>query len=250
MFSAWINGELIPDDVKVISPYDSGLVNGLGVLDTLLGCRGELIDADEHYTRLFRDASTVLGVTPPYDPSVFKEAAVSLMKCHDLPYMRIRTVITAGILTSPLARAEHPTCLINATPTSDPAGLSPATCLIVSDFPRVAGCQLENCKRLDYTRSYAARRRAEQAGATEAILTNTNGDIACATTSNVFIVESGRWITPPLMDGVIDGITRRHVIHTHKAREESVSPERLKNADKIFLTNSLVGIRPAQLKGD
>jgi branched-chain amino acid aminotransferase len=250
MFSAWINGELIPDDVKVISPYDSGLVNGLGVLDTMLGYHGELRDADAHYARLFHDADTVLGVTPPYDPSVLKQASLSLMKSHNFSYVRVRTVITAGMLSNPLAKAEHPTCLITISKTSDPAEIAPATCVIIPDFPRVTGCRLENCKRTDYTRAYAARRRAEQLGASDAILTNTSGNIACATTSNVFIVESGQWMTPPLTDGVIDGITRRHVIHTHRALEESISPARLKRADQIFLTNSLVGLRPARLLQD
>ncbi|MBN8521808.1 MAG: aminotransferase class IV [Alphaproteobacteria bacterium] len=217
----------------------------------MLGCRGALKDAEAHYARLFHDADTVLGVTPPYDPSVFKEAALSLMKGHDLPYVRVRTVITAGVLSNPLAKAEHPTYLITISKASDPAETTPATCVIVSDFPRVAGCRLENCKRTDYTRAYAARRRAELLGASDALMTNSEGNIACATTSNIFIVESGQWITPPLTDGVIEGITRRHVICTQKAREESISPARLKQADQIFLTNSLVGVRPAWLlQGD
>jgi branched-subunit amino acid aminotransferase/4-amino-4-deoxychorismate lyase len=84
--------------------------------------------------------------------------------------------------------------------------------------------------------------------ADEAILTNTNGDIACAATSNVFIVEKGRWITPPLSDGVLAGITRANILAEKLAAlEESISPERLRAADEVYLCNSFTGLRKVLL---
>ena len=47
-----------------------------------------------------------------------------------------------------------------------------------------------------------ARKKARDQGADDAIITNTNGNIACGTTSNVFIEENGQLVTPPLSEWV------------------------------------------------
>lgn len=114
---------------------------------------------------------------------------------------------------------------------------------VITDFPRIARAKIENCKRLDYTRSFAARREAQKRGADEAILTNTDGNIACAATSNLFIVENGVWTTPPLSDGVLAGITRATLIGEKQAREESISIPRLMNADEVYICNAMAGLR-------
>ena len=75
-------------------------------------------------------------------------------------------------------------------------------------------------------------------------MTNTDGNIACASTSAIFIVEGSDIITPPLEDGVLDSISRRALVRDYGAKQESISPERLKGADFIFLTNTIRGVRP------
>ena len=166
-------------------------------------------------------------------------------------------------MNAPLAQAEDLTILIDVAP-CDPPPDTPVTCTIIQEFPRIAGCILENCKRLDYSRSYAARRKAETLGASEAILTNTDGNIACGATSNIFIEEKGVLITPPLMDGILNGVTRKNILSPPETPssflpprlqggkggsvvEGSISIDRLKAADKIYLTNSFIGLRQVEL---
>ena len=111
---------------------------------------------------------------------------------------------------------------------------------------RVAGDPLENSKRLDYTRNFAARALAQAIGADDAIMTNSDGNIACGATANLFIEEDGVLITPPLFDGVLAGITRGKMIASG-AREEHITKKRLITADKAFLTNSIFGMREITL---
>lgn len=245
----YFNGSYKTESNNLISPYDSGLTTGIGIFDSMLAVDGALQHAAAHYARIIHNAKTVIGLTPEWRLEEFENICLKLLKDNNLSngFARIRTTITGGVVAAPLARAEKITQLISVGEALNPKEMSPIKCAIITDFPRVAGCVLENCKRLDYTRSYAARRAAEKLGAAEAILTNTHGNIACAATSNIFIEEDGALITPPLGDGVLAGVTRAKLIEEREVKEESIPIKRLKSADKIYLTNSFIGLREAIL---
>lgn len=245
MTMIYLNGAYKEDSTLLISHRDSGFTTGIGIFDSMLAQDGALIHGQEHFERILYDSQMVIGLQPNLSFEGFKNICIDLLQKNkiDKNYARIRTTITGGDVKTPLAAAHTPTILIEAIATGNPEKIKPVTCAIITDFPRVAGCTLENCKRLDYSRSYAARRKAETFGATEAILTNTDGNIVCGATSNIFIEENGILITPPLSNGVLAGVTRRKIIEERDVREESISLERLKNATGAFLTNSFIGLR-------
>ena len=82
--------------------------------------------------------------------------------------------------------------------------------------------------------------------AEDAIMLNSAGHVCCATTSNIFVREGEKLFTPPLSDGVLSGITREKIMGRHDVTEESLLPERLFEADAVFLTNSIQGVRPVK----
>lgn len=222
----WISGDI---------ENDSGITNGLGVLDTLLVQNGVPQDLDLHLERLTYDCEHVLRCACPDLHTRITEAAAA-----STGTARLRVVVTGGDTGKPLAVPTHPNVLIALKPVT--IETSPLACLIVPDYPRIAGCRLENSKRTDYARSFAARQDALNAGFDDAILLDTAGNVACGTTANLFIVEQGVRITPPLRCGVVAGITRRKLLAAG-ALEEMISPTRLLNADLVFLTNSVMGLR-------
>ncbi len=238
----WINGEFLPASNAVLPFSDSGLTNGLGVFDTMLAVDNVLSYPHDHFARLMRDADMVLNATPGAKDLV--PVALKLLADNGLTAgrARIRTCITGGVIPTPLAQVTAPTIFMNVA--AAPEKLAPIDAWIVPDFPRIAGSVLENCKRIDYTRAYAARRAAEKMGGNEALVTNTDGMVVCAATSNIFIVEGGQWFTPPLRDGALDGITRRYVMLEKSVKEESMLPERVLKADAVHLSNSIAGLRP------
>ena len=171
--------------------------------------------------------------------------AEELMQVNGLSggHARVRTQVTSGLTAEMLGKPEKPLIMMSAVPVVIPETPAPVHLKIVHGFPRIVDCIYDNCKRLDYSRSYIAKHKALDLGGTDALLGNTEGNIACATTSNMFIREGDDYITPPLRDGVLDGITRRGFIAKTGAREESISEERLMAADAVFLTNSILGVR-------
>lgn len=245
----YLNDEFIDESSPTISHKDCGFSTGIGVFDTMLTKDGSLIYAQKHYERLSHDVKAVIDLPLYMTLEKFEKNCLALLEKNKLTRdcARLRTTVTGGIVKAALLPATTPTVLIQAVACPDPATVEPVTCAIIKDYPRIANCALENCKRLDYSRSYAARRKAETLGAEEAILTNTDGNIACGATSNLFIEENGVLITPPLNDGVLAGITRRKLIEERNVREESISEQRLRAADTIYLTNSFIELRLVNL---
>jgi branched-chain amino acid aminotransferase len=247
----WKDGQFFDGLQTHISHDDAGLVNGLGIFDSMLAKDGILIDAREHFERIVHDAHIVLGYDSSWMPTLagMSEVWQPLLAQNNLNrgYARVKTIVTGGISMGPLTVSSIPSVIVSVGKSGAPEDTPPALCAIIRDFPRVAGDRLENCKRLDYSRSFAARNAAKALGANEAIMVSTNGNIACGATSNIFIREAGKLITPPLSDGVLAGVRRRKILERGEAVEEVISEERLKRADEIFLTNSFVGMRKATL---
>lgn len=89
----------------------------------------------------------------------------------------------------------------------------------------------------------------------DALLLNTNGYLADTTIANIFLLSKGKLITPSLDQGCIDGVMRRHIIRVLQdngkvVEERPVHPDELQDADEIFLSNAIRGIRWVGRIGD
>jgi branched-chain amino acid aminotransferase len=123
----------------------------------------------------------------------------------------------------------------------------PLSAIISKTIRRNEYSPLSRIKSLNYLDNILAKEEARTLSADDAIILNTKGFVTCATSSNIFIREVNNWITPPLEDGVLDGVERLKLIQ-NRAREESITIERLKNADEIIFTNSIWKQQRAVLK--
>jgi branched-chain amino acid aminotransferase len=104
-------------------------------------------------------------------------------------------------------------------------------------------------KALGYLENMLAHAEAVDDGSDEAILLNGDEYIAECSASNIFVVEAGRVITPPVEAGILPGITRRVIIDLApslgiKVVQEAVTVEMLLNAEEVFITNSVIEIMP------
>lgn len=247
MTRIWLNGEFVDKNKPLIMHDDSAFLRGNGVFDSMLAVNGQPVSAEEHYGRLAHDCETVLRMELPIDFGSFYDIAQELLHQNGIDkenYARVRTQITGGVLKEFLGKPTEPTLSFSCSRTRTPDNQELIKAWVIEDYPRIARCVLENCKKLDYTKSYNAMQDSRAKGGNEPIVTNTDGNIACASTSGLFIVEGSQIITPPLEDGILDSISRRHLIRDYGAKQESISKERLEAADEIFLCNTIRGIRP------
>jgi branched-subunit amino acid aminotransferase/4-amino-4-deoxychorismate lyase len=108
---------------------------------------------------------------------------------------------------------------------------------------RCATSLLSQCKTFAYGPSIQARRQAQAAGADDALLPSSNGELSCGTTTNL-MVRSGSgsgsgWITPPLSSGCLPGIMRQRALVLGVAREQSINETALMGSSGALLINSL-----------
>ena len=87
-----------------------------------------------------------------------------------------------------------------------------------------------------------------QAGYDEVLFLNERGEVAEASNHNIFIERAGRLFTPPIECGLIPGVHRQLILQTHpSAAQRRLTLDDLRNADAIYLSNAVRGLRPAQI---
>ncbi len=93
-----------------------------------------------------------------------------------------------------------------------------------------------------------AAKYAKQNALDDCILLNYYQNVTDSSISNVFIIRGKKIYTPPLHDGCVDGVMRKHLLKkltewNFEWEEASLEVINVINADELFLTNAIRGIR-------
>jgi len=227
---------------------DRGLLLGDGLFETLLVIDGAPVWWAAHMARLRRGCAA-LSLPEPAEDDALAAARQVLTTAEAPPRAALRLTWTAGSGGRGLDRPAilSPRLLSSLAPAPRPT--APLRLASVS-VRRNAGSPASRHKTLAYLDHVLARREAQATGADEAVMLNTAGDVACAAAATLFWVEDGELFTPALECGVLDGLARAAVMDRAAAlgvvvREVRAGPAALARAEAVFLTNSLMGLRPA-----
>lgn len=223
---------------------DRGLLLGDGLFETLLARDGQLILLDEHLARM-AGGCAVLGLPSP-DASQARAACETALDAAGLQRGRaaVRLTMTAGSGGRGLDRPEAPIPRLFATAAlAPPAG--GVTALRTASIRRNTTSPASRLKSLSYLDNILARR---EVAPDEALMLNERGEVACAAVANIFWLMGDRLETPSLDCGVLPGIMRAHLVRAAadmgvEVREVRAPRAALDEADAVFLTNSLVGLR-------
>lgn len=101
----------------------------------------------------------------------------------------------------------------------------------------------------NYVNSSFARVEANRNGYAEAVLLNEEGKVCEGTGENLFIVKNNVLSTPPVSDGILEGITRDSVMTLareagYEVVERSLVRSELYTADEFFMTGSAAELVP------
>lgn len=235
----WLNGALADEGEACIAASDHGFLVGDGVFETLRWYSGEPFALDEHLRRL-EEGCWTLGIAVP-TAAELDAGAREVVAANGLADARMRITVTSGAGPPGLTRGEGPpTVLIVAMPLT----LWPATATaITSRLRRDEQSPLAGVKTISLADSVVALAEARAAGASEALILNTAGDLCEATTANVFVVRDGVASTPPVEAGCLAGITRGHALQLG-AEERALSHRDVDQAQEMFLTSSTRELQP------
>ncbi|GEP11474.1 aminotransferase class IV [Methylobacterium gnaphalii] len=246
----WYDGRIVEGPVP-FDLADRGLLLGDGMFDTALALDGRIVFEAAHVARLVAAAET-LGFL--VDARVIIEAMRAVAGAA--PRAAVRTTVTRGAGPRGIAPPAEPRPLVFASAAAANPGFAYASLrLQVSTIARNETSPASRTKTLGYLDAVLAAHAARAEGFDEALFLNTRGRVACAGTGNVFAVIDRQLVTPPVEEGVLAGIVRALLLEQAPSlglpvQERALSLDELRQAQAVFVTNSLRLLSPVAAIGD
>ncbi|MCS7367474.1 MAG: branched-chain amino acid transaminase [archaeon YNP-WB-062] len=252
---AWLNGKIVEWDNAKVHVFVHGLHYGTGVFEGIRGYYDngyiKIFRLRDHILRLFRSAK-IIHMEIPYTIDELVEATINLVKANRFGKdIYIRPIAFRGLGSFGL-RAKNPVDVaIIAVEFGKYLKKSGIRCTISSwrkppadsipIYAKVTGM---------YLLYHLASLEAAMNGYDEAIMLDVEGYIAEGSGENIFIVKDRKLITPPVYDGILEGITRDTVIKLAsemlglRVEERRIRREELYTADEAFFTGTAAEITP------
>ena len=246
------NGQIIREDNAFISINNRSFRYGDGCFETIKVVGNKLLFSDFHFERLFSSLATLQFDVPSYiTPDFLQTQILTLVrKNHHEKLARVRLTIYRGDGGLYDPQNLLPNYLIQTWELSPANNKFNENGLIIDIFKdaRKVCDRYSSIKSNNYLAYAMAALWVKQQQLNDAILLNPYNRVADATIANVFIVKDGIVKTPTLAEGCINGIMRRHLLQKLpslgiEAEETTLTVENLLEADELFLTNSIYGIR-------
>lgn len=249
-----INGKITPSTEAAL-PVDNGAFRyGYGLFETMLVQDGDICNAVYHWDRLFAGMKQLHFELPRLLTAQVLQNdvlhTVSKNKASDLCRVRLQVYAGGGGLYSNESR--QPYFVIECFPLGEDNsklnenGLTIGIATGTAKSPDTLA-NLKSCNALIYA---IAARQAKAQQWNDALICNTNGHLIESTIANLFWVKDGTIYTPPLADGCIAGVMRRHIMTITPVTEKSCTADDLLHADELFLTNAIKRIRWVAAMGD
>jgi aminodeoxychorismate lyase len=245
----FLNGQFLSEAEAVVPVNDRGFMYGDGLFETMRVVNGKPFRFAQHLERMIRGAD-FLKIKPPFAPKELEKFAAQLVEQNKMPDAMLRVTLTRG----PGERGYTPetggkpttVMTLHAAP---PLENSVEWELVTSSFRIPASDSLSSFKTTSRILNVLARAEAAEKGADEALLINTNGEVAETASGNIFWVYQDNICTVPTGRGVLPGITRAIVLEICQTlglqtNKRVIKPEALRNSAGIFVTQSAFGIVP------
>lgn len=245
--AVWINGRIVRGEDAVLSVFDRGARDGGALFETLRCQHGAPLAWQEHMERLVLSAAE-LGFPVPPAPARLHEAVRELLDSQGLADAVVRITVTRGI---PGGRPVRTGAWVEAESLGARlwAGDRTASATVVFSGQPFEPGSIGRHKTTSRLAWDLAREEARAHGADEALLVTPAGRVLEGGASNVFAVFGGEVRTPPLAAGILPGVVRAHVLALCArlgvpAREADLQRDTLRDADELFVTNSVQQVLP------
>lgn len=246
--STLINGE----NEAQLSASDRGLAYGDGLFETIRVRQGKPEYWQAHMDRLVQGCRH-LAMPEPDVKLLAQEARELLKSSPDEAVLKI--ILTRGpggrgYLPPELPK---PTRILSVHPLPDSTLMNRQGGVTVRLCKTRLGTQpmLAGIKHLNRLEQVLARAEWDDPAIVEGVMLDQDGNVVEGVMSNLFWLEGGRIVTPDLSACGVAGIMRGQVLSLCEELGWPVDQarfpvERLYKAEAVFLTNSLIGLRPVK----
>lgn len=256
----WKNGEIIPWEDATTHVLTHALHYGSAVFEGIRCYYDEesgdsvVFRLQDHMERLHRSAKMIM-MELPYSVDELCQATVDLIKANDIKSCYIRPLAYYGYGQMGVDPTGAPTDVIIAVWPWDAylgeEALERGIDVGISSWRQRSFNAIPPAIKsaASYLNSILAKLEAKNHGYSEAIMLNENGYVTEGTGENLFVVRNGILSTPPLSDGLLEGVTRDSVLTIAcdldiPALEESLTRADLYIADEAFMTGSAAELTP------
>jgi D-alanine transaminase len=244
----YINGRFTTTAERVIGVEDRGFQFGDAVYEVFKFLGKRPIFLAEHYRRMEQGLRET-EIRVPWDEAQFAEVIRELLA---------RTAFDDGIVYVQITRGEserkhfYPDDLMPTVVAYSRAFMFPdaakkerGIALITADDLRWKYC---NVKSVNLLANAIAKKKAQRAGADEALLLD-HGLVREAASSSFFGIRGGAVITHPLDEHILPGVVRDRVVTLALANHIRVDERPLRelelfDLDEAFITSTTLGVMP------
>jgi len=258
----WKNGELIDwDDARIhvmshVVHYGSSVFEGMRCYNTTKG--SAVFRLTEHMQRLINSAK-IYRMDSKYTRQELCDATIDLIRDSELDSCYLRPLIFRGL------DEQKPSFGVNPLPNPietwiagwqwgkylGEEALENGIDVCVSSWTRITSNSLPTMAKAgaNYMNSQLIKMEALLGGLSEGIALDDRGMVSEGSGENLFIVNGGKLITPPLGASILPGITRDSVIQIAREMgievvETTIQRAALYLADELFFTGTAAEITP------
>lgn len=246
-----LNGKILRAEDPVLLASNRGYRYGDALFETMKVASKNILLETYHFERLFAGLRLLQFEIPKLltREKLRNEVILLAEKNHCGNLARIRLSVFRGN-GGVYDEERTPQYLIECWPLNESLNRLNENGLVIDIFPaaRKSCDSFSHLKSANYLPYTMAAIYAKANKLNDCLVLNTDGNIADATIANVFLIKEGVIITPGPDQGCVNGVMRRHLLEKMKdagysIQESPVSVSALEEADEVFLTNAISGIR-------
>jgi branched-chain amino acid aminotransferase len=212
-----------------------------------------LLQAPAHYERLRRSAN-VMRMTVPYSTEELVNLTIELLRRNEFKsdvYVRPLLYASSEEIGVRLHNLQH-SFFIYAIPFGNYVEVESGIRCMVSSWRRTPDQSLPARAKItgSYAQSALAKSEAVESGFDEAIVLTVDGHVSEGSAENLFMLKDGVFVTPPVTDDILEGVTRTLLMTVIKEElgkpvvERSIDRSELYTCDELLLCGTGAQISP------
>ncbi|MCF8372630.1 MAG: aminotransferase class IV [Bacteroidales bacterium] len=246
------NGELLSSGVPVIGSSNRAFLYGDALFETMHANGTEVQFFDLHYTRLTESAKKLHFDLPSTFSSAFLQNEIRrlVQKNRSFKGSRIRVSLFRNDGGFYVPTTNQCSYVIEQSQLPSANYQLNTNGLVIDIFDGIKKpvnllAEIKSANALLFVLSgiYKTNNQLD-----DCLLVNEKGNIIEAISSNLFLFSNSILYTPPLVDGCLPGIMRSVILSIAKkegiqVEQTSIGYENLEQAEEVFLSNAVSGIR-------